>query len=156
MDRKALVGASWGMFPGRIFRLSRTAEAFDEGWKLSRARARARRFMMRPTRQPIDFHGESEEPRVVFRSGERIVVALCSRHGSLRASDKIDGCGKNAPWDTPRRDTALDLYATKNSLREILGTLDVKPRDLSPPVVRRLRFQFLTVSNVATYVALQR
>jgi len=109
--------------------------------------------MMRPTRQPIDFWGESKEPRIVSRPGERIVVALCSRHGALRTSDKIDGCGKNAPWDTPRRDTALDLYATKNSLREVLGTLDVKPRDLSPLVVQQLGFQFLTISNVATYVA---
>jgi hypothetical protein len=78
MDGKAL--ALWGMFLGRIFRLSHTMEAFDEGWKLSRARG----TIYDATNVPIDRLLGSKEPRVVSRPGKRIVVALCSRHRALK------------------------------------------------------------------------
>jgi len=91
------------MFSERI-QISHRTEAFEKNL--------SRKTIYGTGNAQIDFRVESKEPTSHL---ERIFV-LCTRHTTLTMNDQIDSCSKMYRG-VYRKDTMLDLYATKNPLR---------------------------------------
>lgn len=139
------------MFSGRI-RISHR----KRGERSTRGRTyRGVRFMMQPTCRST-FGMSWKNRREIVSRPSRGSSPHCARDTTarLRRTIKSMVTAKCTVGSAAKRHTALRFICNEESIAGAFGILDVKPHDLLPPVAWRLRFQFLTISNVTTYVPL--